>query len=241
MKAYGGIYRATFFLTSALVGGVALYFHENSWYSFLLWDTILAYFSYFEKNKSRLMQSHSCRCVCVSLPSRFQWCVYHGTWAHLSGLLHKSLPSVCVSVYECLLSFLGNGSVFTFPRQRIHGTKEVVGRVVMQPVSRERRVCVSRYCYKTVARQTFPRQWRIVRGFVFYAVHVVSKENMLLVLPRTSCFLKIFINETQTEKKFSSSYVSRFMLYILYKSIRTFTLVRLVCLQDVSEGGHAVA
>jgi hypothetical protein len=24
------------------------------------------------------------------------WYVYHGTWAHLNGVLHKSLPSVCV-------------------------------------------------------------------------------------------------------------------------------------------------
>jgi hypothetical protein len=26
------------------------------------------------------------------------WYVFHGTWAHLNGVLHKSLPSVCVSV-----------------------------------------------------------------------------------------------------------------------------------------------
>jgi hypothetical protein len=32
------------------------------------------------------------------------WYVYHGTWAHLSGVLHKFITSVCVS----LLSVLGN-------------------------------------------------------------------------------------------------------------------------------------
>jgi hypothetical protein len=37
--------------------------------------------------------------------------VYHGTWVHLNGVLHKSLPSVCVSVCVSLLSLLGNGSV----------------------------------------------------------------------------------------------------------------------------------
>jgi hypothetical protein len=26
------------------------------------------------------------------------WHVYHGTWAHLNGVLHKSLPSVCLYV-----------------------------------------------------------------------------------------------------------------------------------------------
>jgi hypothetical protein len=36
---------------------------------------------------------------------------YHGTWAHLNGLIKKSLPSVCVCVYVYPLSFLGNGSV----------------------------------------------------------------------------------------------------------------------------------
>jgi hypothetical protein len=34
------------------------------------------------------------------------WYVYHGTWAHVNDVLHKSLPSVCVSVcvslYRCL-------------------------------------------------------------------------------------------------------------------------------------------
>jgi hypothetical protein len=26
------------------------------------------------------------------------WYVYHGTWTHLNGVLHKSLPSVCMPV-----------------------------------------------------------------------------------------------------------------------------------------------
>jgi hypothetical protein len=35
------------------------------------------------------------------------WYVYSGTWAHLNGVLHKSLPSVSVTE----LSLLGEGSV----------------------------------------------------------------------------------------------------------------------------------
>jgi hypothetical protein len=46
--------------------------------------------------------------------------LYHGTWAHLNGVLHKTLPSVCVPVCVPLLSLLGNSSVKTLPRQRIH-------------------------------------------------------------------------------------------------------------------------
>jgi hypothetical protein len=51
------------------------------------------------------------------------WYVYHVTWSHLSGVLHKSLPSVCVFI--CVsLPLPGNGSVPTFPRQLIHETIE---------------------------------------------------------------------------------------------------------------------
>jgi hypothetical protein len=64
------------------------------------------------KNKSRLMRSP----CWVSVYPSYQllngwtnlyetWYVYHGTWVHLNGVLHKSLPSVCVSIcvfpYRC--------------------------------------------------------------------------------------------------------------------------------------------
>jgi hypothetical protein len=39
--------------------------------------------------------------------------------------------------------------------------------------------------------KTFPRQRRIVGGVVFYAVHVVSKESRLLVLPETSFIFSV--------------------------------------------------
>jgi hypothetical protein len=58
--------------------------------------------------------------------------VYHGTWAHLNGGLHKSLPSVCVSVCVSPLELLGNGSVYTFLLQRINYKR--IGGVVFYAV-----------------------------------------------------------------------------------------------------------
>jgi hypothetical protein len=106
--------------------------------------------------------------VCVSPLSTFQclnqslwklvYTVYHGTWAHLNGVLHKSFSSVCVSVCVSLLSLQGNGSVKcippfgasigsvdTFPRQRIHTTIEELldASFSMRSVSYQRRVCMS--------------------------------------------------------------------------------------------------
>jgi hypothetical protein len=40
---------------------------------------------------------------------------YHDTWAHLNGLLHTSLPSVCMCAYASVLSMLGKGSINFFP------------------------------------------------------------------------------------------------------------------------------
>jgi hypothetical protein len=163
------------------------------------------------------MPSHSCLCtppIFFSMPEPI-WKLYvriSCNWAHLNGLIYKSFPSVCVSVYGFPLSLRGNGLVFTFPRKRIHGTKKVVRLVHMRPMSHNRKVCgpvcVPLPFRNSVSANTFPRQWRIVRGFVFYAVHFVWKESRLWVLPRTSCLLNIFINETQTEKKFNSACLS---------------------------------
>jgi hypothetical protein len=86
-------------------------------------DFIFSLLSLFWKNKSMLMRSSCCACLCVSLLSNLNawtnlyetWYAYHGTWAHLNGILHKS-PFVCMFI---LLSLLGNGCVKTLPRQRI--------------------------------------------------------------------------------------------------------------------------
>jgi hypothetical protein len=75
---------------------------------------------------------------------------------------------------------LGNDSVDTFPRQRIHTTLEELWEacVCVCPLSLLGNSSVN----------TLPQQERIV-GDVFCAVRVVSKESRGLVLLRTSCFL----------------------------------------------------
>jgi hypothetical protein len=62
------------------------------------------------KNKSSLVQSPYSLCVsCLCVP-HYQllnawtnlyetWYLYHGTWAYLNGVLHKSLPSVCMYIW----------------------------------------------------------------------------------------------------------------------------------------------
>jgi hypothetical protein len=93
---------------------------------------IFCLLSLFWKNKIRLMRSPCCLSVHVSVnppptsnrllndwTNHYEiWYIYHGTYAHQSGILHKCLPSVCGSVCVSLLSLIGNGSVNTFPRQR---------------------------------------------------------------------------------------------------------------------------
>jgi hypothetical protein len=93
--------------------------------------------------------------VCLYIPHQLlngwtilyeAWHVYHGTWAHLNCVLHKSLPSVCDSMC-ILLSLLGNGSVKTLSRQRIHmqQQKNCCASFSMRSVSYQRKV--GDYCF----------------------------------------------------------------------------------------------
>jgi hypothetical protein len=75
-------------------------------YKFLLeFFVIISLLFLFWKNESRLMRS-PCRLFVCPPYKRLNgwtnlyetWYVYHGTWAHLNGILHKSIPSVCVSL-----------------------------------------------------------------------------------------------------------------------------------------------
>jgi hypothetical protein len=74
------------------------------------------------KYESMLMRSPCSLCVCASplinsewLNNLYEtWYAFHGTWVNLNGVLHKSLPSVCLSVLTYPLSLLGNGSVKRF-------------------------------------------------------------------------------------------------------------------------------
>jgi hypothetical protein len=93
---------------------ISIPFYQSSFRTCLLFSIL----SLFRKNKSNLMR---CLCDCESRLNRTNlyetWYLYHGTWAHLNGVLHKSLPSVCICIPP---SLLGNGSIKTLSRQQIH-------------------------------------------------------------------------------------------------------------------------
>jgi hypothetical protein len=113
--------------------------------------------------------------------------LYHDTWAHLSGVLHKSLPSVCVSVCVSLLLLQGSGSVKCIPpydaRKRLgkhvpaatntRNNRRIVGCVISYAVrvlSKESlwvSLCIPLLLLGNNTVKTFPRQRRIVRSVVF--------------------------------------------------------------------------
>jgi hypothetical protein len=80
--------------------------------------SFLTHFPCFEKMKVGLCDLHAV-CLWIPPPLTFEWqnqslwnmVHIYGTWAYLNGVLHKSLPSVCVSVCVSLLPLLGKGSV----------------------------------------------------------------------------------------------------------------------------------
>jgi hypothetical protein len=112
------------------------------------------------------------------------WYVYRGTWVHLNGVLHKSLPSVCVSVCVSYLLLLNKGSVkgivAFLARQRFgkhipaatntHYNRRIVGRVWLWVC-----LCILLSLLGNNSVKTFLRRRRIVGGVVFYAIHVLSK------------------------------------------------------------------
>jgi hypothetical protein len=112
--------------------------------------------------------------------------VYHGTWANLSGVPHKSLPSVCVFLRVSLLSLPGN-EVKTFPQQR-----RIVGGVVFYAVrvvsnKRKRRVLprTSRSCVnlRAVQYQT-ENVYRQTEGWLMNCKGLGRKRLLCDVLSR---------------------------------------------------------
>jgi hypothetical protein len=100
--------------------------------------------------------------------------VYHGTWAHLNGVLHKSLPSVCDCM--CIPPFVARQMFCKhIPAAKNARKNWIIVRVCVC-------VCVSLSMYplpllgnKSV--KTFTPQQRIMRGVDVYTVHVISKQN----------------------------------------------------------------
>jgi hypothetical protein len=142
------------------------------------------------------------------------WYVYHGASALLIGVLHKSFPSVCVSLYLAPVSLLGNGSVCTFPLQLIHEGKKncwthrfLCGsyRIKGESVG----LCIPLSLQGKCSVNTFLRQRRIIGIVVFYAVYVASKESRRLIHPRTSCYCflhkvtKLFNYKASNEMRWS--------------------------------------
>jgi hypothetical protein len=138
--------------------------------------------------------------------------VYHGNWTHLSGVLHKSLPSVYVSACVSLLLLLGNDSVKCIPpfgaRQRLgkhvptatntSNDKRTVGRFIFYMVrvlTRESLwvcLCIPVSLLGKESVKMFLLQRRIFGDVFFYEVRVVIKESRRLVLPRTSCLFVLY-------------------------------------------------
>jgi hypothetical protein len=104
------------------------------------------------------MLSPCCLCLCVSPPYQLlnawkklyeTWYVYHVTWAHFNGILNKSLPTVCVSLFACCQA--------TARKERYRGneytrnSRGILGRVVfyvVRVVTKEsRRLVLPRTCY----------------------------------------------------------------------------------------------
>jgi hypothetical protein len=133
--------------------------------------------------------------------------VYHGNWGHLNDVLHKSIPSVLVSMCLSLPSLQGNLSVKFIPpfgaRQRlcwhvpaatnIRNKGRIVGHFIFYAVRVLAKDCLCAFLCIPISLlgnnsvKMFPRQRRIVEGVVFYAVHIVSNECRRLVILRTSC------------------------------------------------------
>jgi hypothetical protein len=145
------------------------------------------------------MRPHCYLCVCVSPLQLLNawtnlyetWYVCHGTWTHLNGVPPISL---CVCLCIPLLLLLTNGSVNTFLRQLIQKQQKnsLTVRFLCSPcLIKGESVSLSVYP-PIVDRQRLdkhvPAATKNYYQRLFYAVCVISKENKLLVFPKTSCY-----------------------------------------------------
>jgi hypothetical protein len=97
------------------------------------------------------------------------WYVHHGTWAHINGVIHKSLPSACLCM--CIpLSLTGNGPVNMLPWQWIHETKSYwicCFLCSLCHIKNSLCVFVTPHCCKKMAWYMLLHQQRIVEGILY--------------------------------------------------------------------------
>jgi hypothetical protein len=98
--------------------------------------------------------------------------------------------SLCVCIRVCIPPIVAGqrlGSTVPAVTNTLNN-RRIVGRVCLWVC-----LCIPLSLLGNNSVKTSPWQRRIVGGVVFYAVCAVSKESRRLVLPRTSCFLKIIV------------------------------------------------
>jgi hypothetical protein len=133
------------------------------------------------------MTSPCCLCLWVSPPIKFWmpepsfWnlaCISRHLSPYLNSILHKSLLSVCMHV------LLGNSLEATFLWQWIH--TPIAGCVIFYMIrvtSQESLwacLCIPLLLLCNSLVNMFLRQWRIVRGIIYYVVWVVSKKKWVI-------------------------------------------------------------
>jgi hypothetical protein len=103
---------------------------------------------------------------------------------HLNDVLHKSLPSVCVSVCVSLFSLLSKRLGKHVPAPTNTSNNIMIFKRLCLWVC----LCIPLLLLDNNSVTTYPRQRRIAGDVIFYAVRVVSKESMQLVFLWTSHF-----------------------------------------------------
>jgi hypothetical protein len=145
-----------------------------------------------KNNKTRRMRPPCCLCICESHLQLLNawtnlyenWYVYHGSWAQLKAVLHKSLPSVYV--YPLIVARQQLGKNVTNTQATLEEFLDA--SFSMGFVSYQRRVCVSVYLL-IVTRQRlnlflWPWRWRRYvppkRRLKLDGLHGVISQKMIL-------------------------------------------------------------
>jgi hypothetical protein len=115
------------------------------------------------------------------------WYVYHGTWAHLNGILHKSLPLVCVSLCVSPIVARQRLGKSVSGNEYARNNRRIVGRVVF---------CAVRVVWNESRWLFFPRTsclccksvriTEVALHFSFYCVYCFLSYSL--------CFLLCYIS-----------------------------------------------